>query len=237
MQDVTISFIDGPLRGRSYEFEVGRVLIGRLPGKAGLELKGADTSVSRVHVELLEHGGGIKLRNMSPNGTKVDGKIILESVEIRPGARIDVGANHPFTIDWTSFQAYSDADKTVQTKVAPASQGPLSSPIVRAVIGVYVIGMLVVGLWLGISDDGELAAADEWPALLIEYEYYRANEMPEDMRSARVAQAELLVRKLRVLRTQDIYRGQERICRQIMTIDRDSKSPFYRYGAMCLGSL
>ena len=100
MQDVTITFTDGPLRGRSFEFEVGLVRIGRMPGDNGLELKGADTSVSRVHAELREDGGGVKLHNVSPNGTTVNDKIVLDSIGLQPGAVVRIGPRHPFTISW-----------------------------------------------------------------------------------------------------------------------------------------
>ncbi len=236
MQDVTITFTDGPLRGRSYEFEVGRVLIGRLPGEAGLELKGADTSVSRVHAELVERGAGIELRNVSPNGTNVDDEVILDSTEIKPGARIVIGASHPFTVTWTSFEEYSTVDDGKQEATDLVSQGPLSSPIVRALMGIYLLGMVAVGLWLYLgSDDGALAA-DDWPALAAAYEDYKVGEISDELRSARASNAEALLRELRLLKMQGLERDTKRICREIMSIDKDSQSPLYQYGVRCLAS-
>lgn len=236
MQDVTITFTDGPLRGRAYEFEVGHVLVGRLPGKAGLELKGADTSVSRVHAEIHERDGEIEVRNKSPNGTIVNGKLILESVVIRPDAELKIGANHPFTVNWTTFEDYARADNTVQTKAVPAAEGPMSSPIVRAVLGVYVLGMVVVGVWLMLADDGSGAFADDWPALMTEYEVYDSAGISDELRQSRTAKAERLVQELRLQKVQGYGRGAETICRDLMSIDGDSQSPVYQYGARCLGS-
>lgn len=236
MQDVTITFTDGPLRDRTYEFEVGKVLIGRLPGSAGLELKGADTTVSRVHAELRERDGDIEIHNVSPNGTSVNDKLILDSVTLRPNARIRIGGNHSFTVNWTTFDDYAKADNTVQTKVVPTSEGPLSSPIVRAVLGIYLIGMVALGVWLMIADDSGAAVPDDWPALISEYENYAMDEMPEELRASRVARAKFLVRELRAQKTQGMARDAEQICREMMSIDGDPRSPFYRYGARCLGS-
>ena len=236
MQDVTITFTDGPLRGRTYEFEVGHVLIGRLPGNAGLELKGADTSVSRVHAELRERGGEIEVKNASPNGTIVNGKLILESVVIRPDAELKIGANHPFTVNWTTFEDYARADKTVQTKTVPAAQGPMSSPIVRAVLGVYMLGMVVLGVWLMVADDGGGAVADDWPALIAEYDNFDVAEMADELRQSHTAKAESLVRELRLLKLQGYGRDAGTICRDLMSIDGDARSPVYQYGARCLGA-
>lgn len=236
MQDVTITFTEGPLRGRSYEFEVGRVLIGRLPGEAGLELKGADTSVSRIHAELVERGAGVELRNVSPNGTMVDDEVILDSADIEPGARIQIGSNHHFSVNWVSFDTHVDTTESKEEPVDVVRQGPLSSPIVRAVIGVYLLGMVSVGLWLYVSSDEGALAADDWPALATAYEDYKRTEMPEELRVTRATRAESLVRELRILKTQGLDRGAEQICREIMSIDKDSKSPLYQYGARCLAS-
>lgn len=236
MQDVTITFTDGPLRGRSYDFEVGQLSIGRLPGSTGLELKGADTSVSRIHAELHERAGGIELRNVSPNGTMVDDKIVLDDIKIRPGVRVQIGSLHRFTVNWTSFERESRPKDTSKESDPQRSQGPLSSPIIQAVLGVYFLAMVAVFVWLMLSDDGGPTAGDDWPALAAAYDNYQAGEMPGDIRSTRAARAEDLVRKLRVMRTRKSNRDAEKICREMMSIDKDSKSPLYRYGARCLGS-
>lgn len=238
MQDVTVTFVAGPLQGHKYEFEVGRVVIGRLPGSGGLELTGADSSVSRAHAELMEQDGDVELRNLSPNGTRVDGKLIIDKVTIQSGARIEIGPNHPFEIEWASYQQHfaTDLDKTLVSRPV-AKQGPLSSPIVRSVIGVYLAAIAGVAIWLGLSSADETIAADDWPALEAAYVAFDAGELSDAERQSRLAQAELLIRELRALRTRGGNREIESICREIMRIDRKTESPLFQYGAQCLASL
>lgn len=237
MQDITITFADGPLRGRKYEFEVGWVPIGRLPEPGGLELKGADTSVSRTHAELVEREGDIELHNLSPNGTKVDGKLIIDSIVVRPGARIEIGDRHPFDVEWQALDRILPTETARPQESGPlVKQGPLSSPIVRAVLGVYLAGIAGVAIWLGLAGSDSAAAADDWPALKTAYESYGAEWLDAEQRAANLERAELLVRQLRALRTQGADRGIERVCREIMRIDGEIDSPLFQYGARCLGN-
>lgn len=166
----------------------------------------------------------------------MDNEVILDSAEIKPGARIEIGSSHPFTVNWTSFDAYSDNDDSKQEPADVVSQGPLSSPIVRAVLGIYLLGMVAAGVWLYVSGDDGALAVDDWPALAAAYENYKVGEMPEELRLTRASRAEFLVRELRLLKMQGLNRDTEQICREIMSIDKDSKSPLYRYGARCLAS-
>lgn len=237
MQDVTISFTDGPLRGRSYEFEVGSVEIGRLPGENGLELKGADTSVSRVHAVLVEQDGEIELQNRSPNGTTVDGKLVLDSVVLHPGARIDIGERHPFEVQWVSLREKIGAEShTTRVSKVPAKKGPLSSPVVRAVIVVYLLGIVAVAVWLGAAGQNGATAADDWPALEAAYASWESETLTEARRASNLERAELLVRELRALRTRGGNREIGRICREIMSIDKATDSPLFQYGARCLAN-
>lgn len=236
MQDVTITFTSGPMRDRKLEFEVGHVVIGRLPGAGGLELKGADTSVSRTHAELVEAGGNIELRNLSPNGTKVDGKLIIDSVTLRPGAKLSVGNSHAFEITWTSFQPEVTAVASKKDTKVQKTKGPLSSPVVRAVIGIYLLAIVAVAVWLGVVSGGDKIASDDWPTLEAEYQTYEPSGLTPEERAMRMARAEPLVRELRALRTQGTEQGRAQICRELMRVDRDSQSPIYQYGARCLAS-
>lgn len=237
MQDVTITFVDGPMRGRTFEFELGRVQIGRLPEEGGLELKGSDTSVSRLHAELAERDGDVELRNLSPAGTRVDGQLIIDSLVLRPGARIEIGPRHPFDVDWVSIQQRISPDsQRTQASRAPSKPGPLSSPVVRAVLGVYLAGMVAVVVWLGLGSGGPIAA-DDWPELKAAYESYTADSMTGAERDSNLARAEILLRELRANRTQGNGQQIERLCREIMRIDRRTDSPLFRYGAGCLASL
>ncbi len=236
MQDVTITFTSGPMRDRKLEFEVGHVAIGRLPGAGGLELKGADTSVSRTHAELVEVDGNIELRNLSPNGTKVDGKLIIDAVRLKPGAKLVVGNAHAFEITWTSFQSEFEPISGKKDSKAEKAKGPLSSPVVRAVIGVYLLVIIVVAIWLGVVAGGDSIAGDDWPSLETAYQAYVPSGLSAEERDLRRANAKTLVRELRALRTQGTDEGRARICRELMRIDRDAQSPLYQYGALCLAS-
>ena len=235
MQDVTVTFVSGPMRERRFEFEVGRVVIGRLPGEGGLELKGADTSVSREHAVLEEADGDIELCNLSPNGTTVNGKLVLDRVKVLPGARVSIGDQHDFELVWTSFETRID-DAVARKAAKAAKKGPLSSPVVRVVLGVYLAGIAGVALWLGVLADADAIAADDWPGLEAAYNAYQPAALTDQERQLRMERARTLVRELRALRTQGIEQGTSSLCREMMRIDRDSRSPFYLYGARCLGA-
>ena len=236
MQDVQVRFSSGPLRGQSYDFEVGQVAIGRLPGEGGLELKGADSSVSRSHAELVDNGGDIELRNLSPNGTEVDGKVVLDSVVLKPGAEIKIGSDHSFSVQWKSFAPEAPAWGTELKPRTPKKKGPLSSPVVRAVIGVYLLGLVGVAVWISSFDSGSGVAPDEWPALQAAYEAYDHPSFSEEEKAARTERAKVLVLRLRALRTRERTQDIEALCREIMGLDSNTDSPLYRFGAQCLGS-
>ena len=236
MQDVTITFTEGLLKGRNFDFEVGRVPIGRLPGAGGLELKGADASVSRLHAELVERGGDIELKNLSPNGTHVDGKLVLDSALLQSGALVEIGDGHPFKVHWTSIGATQAISvRTLKKAAAPRKRGPLGSPAVRAVLGVYMLGIVAVAVWLKVGSSAG-ATADEWPKLAEAYAAYTVPGEPGDAKAARTAKAEELVRKLRVSKIRGAHQEAESICRELMSLDGDAKSPLFQYGARCLGT-
>lgn len=233
MQDITVRFLDGPLRGGKLQREVGDVAIGRQPpGDGDIELKGANTSVSREHARLVENDGSIVLRNLSPNGTTVNGKLVVDEVEIKSGAVIEIGDQFRFDVSWQSFGAEVREPKKKAKKAGTAKKGPLSSPVVRAVLVVYLGGLLVLGLWFAVAGD-EGSVADDWPELLASYEAWQDPEVGGDEWAEREARAQLLVRELRALKTQGRGRTSA-LCRELMSIDGDVASPLYRYGARCL---
>ena len=233
MQDIEITFTGGPLKGRSAELEVGKVLIGRQPGAGGVELKGADTSVSRRHALLVDDGGDITVRNKSPNGTVVNGKLVLDQVVIKSGATIQIDV-FEFQLEWKTFGADTVIKKPKTSSPDVLKKSALSSPILRAVLAVYLGGILLVGLWVAlIPDDG--LADDDWPTLVAAYQEYQGEEVSAEAWQAREMRAQQLVRELRALRTRDPEGGNtERICRELMSIDGDVDSPLYRYGVRCL---
>jgi hypothetical protein len=190
-----------------------------------------------VHAELLEDGGGVKLKNKSPNGTIVNDEVVLGVESIQPGAVVSIGPRHPFTVSWKSFRNYTPEDEQEDKQEKTESQGPLSSPIVRAVIAIYLVGILAFAVWLSISDSDDSVANDDWPTLSAAYANYRADNLGDDAREERAARAEDLVRELRVMKTQGLVVDAERICREMMSIDKDPKSPLYQYGVRCLSSM
>jgi hypothetical protein len=219
MQDIKIKFLSGPLKGHVTELD---------------ELKGADTNVSRIHAQLIEQGGDIVVRNKSPNGTVINGKLTLDETVIKSGAKIGIGDQFELQLEWKTFGAETVIRKPKSTSPDALKKGPLASPVLRAVLAVYLGGILLVGLWVALSPD-EGVAGDDWPALVASYEEYQKEEISADEWQARASRAEELVRELRALRTRDMEGdNMERICRELMSIDGDIKSPLYQYGARCL---
>lgn len=235
MQDISISFIAGPMAGSNAEFEVGRLTIGRLPGAGGLELKHADSSISRVHAELIEDQGKIEIKNHSSNGTTVSGKLVLDSAPIEPGVQIQIGDNHVFEVNWASFNTTGRKSHTEGKAEESSSPGLLASPVVRAVMGVYLLGMVAVGIWVSDFGSGD-EVTDDWPGLARAYVSYQPKGISSDVLAQRATQAEVLVRKLRASKTQGLSQEVENICREIMGLDGDYQSPLFQYGAACLGS-
>jgi hypothetical protein len=231
MQDVKVTFISGPQKGQVQEFEVGDVVIGRLPGARGLELQSADADVSRQHARLAEKEGGVELYNLSPNGTLVGGKIILDSVALEPGTEVAIGANHSFVLDWAVFATGSvnEANQAAKTK----SPGALASPVIRAVLVVYLLGMVAMVFWLSSSDEQALSA-DEWPQLVAAYEGYESPGLTEELRAERLARVEELMYEAQALQIRGLDKHLGPICREIMGVDNNVRSPLFQYGAKCL---
>lgn len=234
MQDVTFTFVSGPTAGVKVEREVGRVVIGRQPGEGGLELLNATQSVSRVHAEIVEQDGQVLLRNISPNGTRVDGKMILETLLLKPGMTLQIGDDHVFDLSWEVF----DQGKTrprKQDRQDSKGGGPLSSPVVRIVLLVYILGLIGVVIWA--TDSGEEAQPGaDWAQLAAEYADYRPAGISESEFDRRTERARKLILELSAVRKQNLYYEAEQICRELMSLDRDINSPLYQYGAACLGS-
>jgi hypothetical protein len=138
-------------------------------------------------------------------------------------------------VHWSSIGAtQAIAARTVKKAAAPKKRGPLGSPVIRAVLAVYLLGLVGVGIWLKL-DSAAGTSADEWPALAEAYAAYAA-DAPAEEREARAAKAEELVRKLRVSKIRGVSRDAESICRELMSLDGDARSPLFQYGARCLGT-
>jgi hypothetical protein len=237
MQDVTITFTRGPMSGNTLEFEVGELEIGRQPGANGLQLKNAETAVSRIHALLRELDGKVILHNQSSHGTQVDGKEVFDSVELEPGAEISIGANHDFRVEWTSFMGVgTEPEAGAEADSRTATPGPLASPVIRAVIVVYLLAMVGVAVWIsGATKEGGVAA-DDWPELQAAYETYATETISADLRAERMARAQVLLREVRTLKTRGMHEAVAPVCREIMGLDNAVTSPLFQYGAQCLAA-
>lgn len=235
MKDVTLTFTAGPLRGESSVIEVGHVVIGRQPGQGGVELKGAETSISRAHAELVEVDGKVVLRNLSPNGTTVNGKLILDEAELETGAILRIGSQFELRLEWWSAAAETIVKQSSKKDKSKEKSGPLASPIVRALLVVYLGGIAAVGIWFGVFA-GDEGVADDWPGLVAAYRDYQTDEFAADEWERREREGQILVRELKALRTRGMTGNIEVICRELMNIDGDTDSPLYRYGMQCLTS-
>jgi len=242
MQDLRIDFTDGPMAGESKRFDLGAVALGREPiaesGQVVLTLRGADASVSRNHVVIVDNHGQVLLRNLSGNGTTVDGKLVLEEQLLKPGSIIRVGNSHEFTTDWqlvgtAQTLANQDAKKDNTPKVA--SQGMLGSPIVRALLAVYLLGIVAVAVWMSLRGEFATEIRDEWPTLSAAYEDYQPDGLTAPEKLRRTAIAESIIIRLRVHKSNERNASVQRLCRELMRLDADIQSPLYRYGAQCLG--
>jgi hypothetical protein len=139
-------------------------------------------------------------------------------------------------VRWSTFD-----DMAGRTQVSPktkpeSKKGVLSSPIVRAVIGVYLFGIVGLAVWFG-SSGGAVDVGDDWPALKAKYESLASAGEGAEPHAAMLTRAEVLVRELRAQRIRGEVGDAERICRELMSLDADVRSPLYQYGVRCLGSL
>lgn len=242
MHSVTLVFTQGPMKGESMQRDLGALTLGREPsalepGQMTVLLRGADGSVSRNHATLLDEGGRVLLRNVSGNGTLVDGKLVLEDAVLRPGSKVKVGSSHEFVVEWQVVGAAASKEKSegISTS-ALMNAGPLASPVVRAVLVVYLGGLLAILAWLMLGSSGDLYVADDWPELEQAYASYETPTLSNEERARRLAFAQQTVSRVRVLRIKERSADVHKLCRELMSLEADINSPIYRYGAKCLGS-
>lgn len=241
MQDLRIAFARGPMAGESSSHDLGALLIGREPnpeaGQQSLMLRGADSSVSRNHALIFDRDGEVVLQNSGANGTAVNGKLVLEETQLKPGDTIAIGANHEFRVDWQLVGSAARNASDRKEKSAPVtSSGPLRSPIVRTVLAVYLLGILAVALWFSWRGGAPEEITDDWPELGAAYKEYEPAGVDAKEKARRTRYAEAILVRLRVLRANERDEDVRRLCRELMRLDADIQSPLYRYGARCLGS-
>lgn len=241
MQDVLIRFKKGSMAGQIFQHTVGELAVGREPrpesGQESLVLVGADDAVSRTHMLLQDKNGEMTVRNLGANGTKVNGKLVTESAKIESGAVIAIGKHHEFSVSWQLVGGRKKKDQKAAATESVASSGLLGSPMVRAILGFYLLAMVAVAAYLSIAGGNNSKHDDEWPALSAAYEEYQPSELTADEKNARAEKAKAALIQLRVLRTNDMEDDIKLLCRKLMHIDSDINSPIYQYGAKCLGNV
>lgn len=99
---VTLTSCD---RGNSavYQGDMGKeLIIGRDPKRAKLLSNCPDSSISGIHLRLIYEDGLMKARDISRNGTFINGKRMVDSVILHSGDTIKM-ANSTFTITWKMY--------------------------------------------------------------------------------------------------------------------------------------
>jgi hypothetical protein len=85
----------GPSAGREFVLVDGTFVLGRDP-RTDIPLLG-DDFVSGHHARVIASADGAVLHNLSPNGTFINGRPVLE-LELTPGDRISIGSQHLLSI-------------------------------------------------------------------------------------------------------------------------------------------
>lgn len=231
--EVVLVFRQGPLAGRRMEFELGQIAIGRDPGQGGVTLPGDDT-VSRHHGDLLEQAGRVVYRNLSPNGTLVGRRIVQESEVLEPGTRIHLGSQHLVEVQFRPRPATAAA--TAERAAGLLRSGPLARPAVRVVLAAYLAGMVALGVFF--TARGDTTLADQFAPVRRQYaETYHPANVPPGVLKARLARAERLVDEIDALQRSENWPAARAGYRELMALDGDPASPFYRFAARQLGEI
>ena len=86
-----IFILNGPQKGKSYQFDGNVAYIGRLPEN---EIQIKEKTVSRKHLRIMKKGDHFILRDLnSKNGTFIDGRALKPNIdyEVEPGTPVTVG--------------------------------------------------------------------------------------------------------------------------------------------------
>ena len=241
MHDVVIRFTKGSMKGQVFQHTLGGLVIGRGPvadrDQETLVLVGASESVSRSHTLLHDRDGEVIVENLGANGTKVDGKLNTDAVAITTGAKISIGSQHEFIVSWQLIGSQGESEDTATTAETVGKSGLLASPMVRVILAVYILGIVGIAAYLSLAVGKGGNYQDDWPELAARYEAYQPEGLGAEQKAARASRAEAILVKLRVLKTNDQHREVKQLCRELMSLDSDIKSPMYQYGAKCLGEV
>lgn len=244
MISVIITFEAGPQRGESRDIELGNLLVGREPAtqshQQSLILVGAGQSISRTHCEIAYHLGEIKLRSISANGTKVNGKAVLTEILLSPGDTIAPSEDIQFKISWRAPErVQASSAKSVEAAPSPSvlSSGPLASPLIRTVLAVYLLGILAVAVWVNLSNSGPSFDDSAVANLKSSYTAWGEERFSDDELESRLQQIEMDLEVLRVAIAREQTETARIICRRLRAMDAQEDSPVYRYAATCLAQL
>ena len=234
---VTLRLQGGPMAGQHKEIDLlhGKVLLGRDPGPGGFLLDG-DVTVSRRHGELHLDHSQIVFTNLSANGTDLDGTLCMGRQPLTPGAVLKLG-RHEIEVHYDSPSA-KHRPAAATSSESPGSlwnTGPLAKPAVRAVLVVYLLGLLALAFYLATSEGNSTSAA--WRQTRTEYAGHYLKTLPQEAGAERLRRADQLVGELEAhLKTQrfDLARH---LCHELMALDADPHSPLYRFAARRLGDL
>ncbi len=227
---VEVLIREGPLKGQSFELNLGRVTLGREPGGHGLRLVD-DPMVSDLHGELREETGQIVYVNHSPNGSAVDGITINREKGLTSGSLIRVGESYLLEI------RLSEAEPVVEEKEPIWRSGRLKSPAVRLGLVGWILALL--GLVYVATKDSEKGLVEQFQSIRKNYlkECKEKMGLSETACQSRIELAEDLVSKLEALERRDLDREARRIYDQLIAIDGDFRSPIYHYAVRNRGKL
>lgn len=231
--EVVLLFRRGPLEGKQIPLRLGRVTLGREPGPEGVTLP-RDHAVSRQHGELYVEDGQVVYRNLSVNGTIVNRKIVQETRVLAPGDELGFGSDHLVEVRFRAAARKEPEEEAGEKGLL--SSGPLRNPVVRVVLIAYLVGLVAVVVWVKLQ--GGSSAERAFQRVREAYSAgYQPEGVPEEELTARLEQAEVLVRKLTTFERTENWTEARAACRELMALDADPQSPLYRFGARRLGDL
>lgn len=244
MLGVIIAFEAGPQQGETRDVELGSLVVGREPitesHQQALALIGAGQSVSRTHFELFYQLGEVRLRSISANGTKVNGKAVTGEMILVPGDTVSPSEDIRLRISWRAPEKIqASAAKSVQADASSGlfSSGPLASPVIRSVIAIYLLGILGVAAWLNLSNSGSNFNEESSAELTSAYRVWGGEQFSVEELESRIRIIEGDLETLRVAMVRNEKETARVVCRRLRAMDATRESPVYRYAATCLAQL
>jgi len=245
MMNVKLQFDAGPMRGDRHDLTLGTAVFGREPqpesGDIAFKLSGATQAISRSHFKITYRLATVVLINLSANGTRVDGKVVHEEQELKPGAVIEPEQGTRFSVTWTPITRAGVEDNSAKTTEGESSSvlssGPLASPLIRAVLAVYLLGIVATMVWFSLSGAKDSFDSQEWHQLQVAYGQWASEHYTEQQAASRLILVEERMSRLEVLLSRNERGAARVICRELRALDGDINSPLYRYAVNCLSRL